>query len=96
MVNNAVVVPCAVLGSICVCMFAFVCWWFPRTWSKGQSLDMREYVENVQRRRRDLELAASKTATGEQTDIPGSEVGSYKMTAPQVRSTYVPPVVTPY
>ncbi|KIY00386.1 uncharacterized protein Z520_04071 [Fonsecaea multimorphosa CBS 102226] len=40
MVNNAVVVPVAVLASICVAMFLFVCWWFPRHYKKGVEQDM--------------------------------------------------------
>lgn len=74
MVNNAIVVPCTVLASIAFCMLAFICWWFPRTWARGQALDMMEYRENAERRQRDLELAAGETATGENTDTPGNEV----------------------
>jgi hypothetical protein len=75
MVNNAIVVPCTVLASIAFCMLAFICWWFPRTWAKGQALDMMEYRENAERRQRerDLELAASEAATAENTDNPGNE-----------------------
>jgi hypothetical protein len=77
MVNKAIVVPCTVLASIAFCMLAFICWWFPRTWAKGQALDMMEYRENTERRQRqrerDLELAASETATAENTDNPGNE-----------------------
>jgi hypothetical protein len=91
MVNNSIVVPCAVLASIAICMFAFICWWFPRAWAKGQAYDMREHADNAERRRRDLELAAGETATSEQSGNPGG-----KMSAPPVRSTYVPPVVTPF
>lgn len=57
-------------------------------------MDMRDYAAATQRRQRDLELAASQTATGEQTDIPGTEAGAQKI-APLVQSTYRPPV-TPY
>ena len=75
MVNNAIVVPCTVLASIAFCMLAFICWWFPRTWARGQALDMMEYRENAERRQRerDLELAASEIATAENTDNPGNE-----------------------
>lgn len=92
MVSNAVVVPVAVLAAIAVCMFAFVCWWFPRAWTQGQTADMREYAERT--RQRDLELAASDIRAGEETDVPNSEVPKMSNQA-QVRSTYVPPV-TPY
>jgi hypothetical protein len=79
-------------------MFAFICWWWPRTWAKGLALDKREYRENAERRQRqrDLELAASEIPTGENTDIPGSEAEASKMSTPHERSTYVPPPVTPY
>jgi hypothetical protein len=40
MVNNAIVVPVAVLASICVAMFVFVWWWFPRHYRKGVADDM--------------------------------------------------------
>jgi hypothetical protein len=40
MVNNSVVVPVAVLASICVAMFVFVWWWFPRHYRKGIAQDM--------------------------------------------------------
>jgi formate hydrogenlyase subunit 3/multisubunit Na+/H+ antiporter MnhD subunit len=40
MVNNSVVVPVAVLASICVAMFVFVWWWFPRHYRKGVEQDM--------------------------------------------------------
>jgi len=40
MVNNAVIVPVAVLASICVAMFVFVWWWFPRHYRKGVNQDM--------------------------------------------------------
>ncbi|KIN00089.1 hypothetical protein OIDMADRAFT_19356 [Oidiodendron maius Zn] len=91
MVNTAIVVPCVVLASIAVCMFVFVWWWFPRTWAKGQSIDMKQYAENAQRRR-DLEMVASETATGGHTGIPGTRAHEI----PQGRSTYVPPAITPY
>jgi hypothetical protein len=93
MVNNAIVVPCAILGSIAVGMFAFICWWFPRAWAKGQTADMREHAA---RRQRDLELATSDVATDENTDISGGEPGVRKISATLGRSAYVPPVVTPY
>ena len=91
MVSKAILVPCLVLAAIAVCMFVFIWWWFPRTWAKGQAIDMKQYAENAQRRR-DLEMVASETATGEHTDIPGT--GAHKIA--QLRSTYVPPAITPY
>ncbi len=40
MVSNAVVIPVAVLASICVAMFVFVWWWFPKHYRKGVEQDM--------------------------------------------------------
>lgn len=76
MVNNTVVVPVAVLAALATCMLMFICWWFPRTWAKGQALDRREFDENAARRRRDLELAESGSTTDVQTDIQGGEAGT--------------------
>lgn len=39
MTNLSIVVPCAVLGSICAAMLAFIWWWFPRAWNKGTKGD---------------------------------------------------------
>ncbi|KAB5530385.1 hypothetical protein GE09DRAFT_1292314 [Coniochaeta sp. 2T2.1] len=35
MANLSIVLPCAVLGSICAAMLAFIWWWFPRAWNRG-------------------------------------------------------------
>lgn len=88
MVNNAVVVPCAVLAVIAVCMFAFMCYWFPRAWAKGQTYDLREYAgrQEPERPRGDLVGAAATVETA----LGG---GSHGMRAPPPR--YMPPV-TPY
>jgi hypothetical protein len=40
MSNLSIVIPCAVLGSICAVMIVFIWWWFPRTWNKGDKQDM--------------------------------------------------------
>ncbi|TPX12381.1 uncharacterized protein E0L32_007028 [Thyridium curvatum] len=42
MANLSIVVPCAVLGSICAAMLAFIWWWFPRTWNKGSNQESEE------------------------------------------------------
>jgi len=39
MANMSIVLPCAVLGSICAAMLAFIWWWFPRAWNKGTKGD---------------------------------------------------------
>jgi hypothetical protein len=42
MANLAIILPCAVLGSICAAMLAFIWWWFPRTWNKGNKQEEGE------------------------------------------------------
>ena len=100
MVNNAVVVPCAVLGSIAVCMFAFIFWWFPRAWARGNAEDMREYDERRQQRERemDLESVSGETAIGKDirtpenaaskdTDKSGALKTAFQLSEPQPQST---------
>jgi hypothetical protein len=76
-------------------MFAFICWWFPRTWAKGTAEDIREF-EARRQQQRDMELAAS---AGESTtgDILSKEVeiGGKKISVPLVRN-YVPPPIATY
>lgn len=84
MTNTAVVLPVAVLASICVAMFVFMWWWFPRHYRKGVEMDMAE----VDEARRQREWAAANPQpvgeNGEQTSAT---------TKPQPRTiTYVPPV----
>lgn len=95
MSNNAVIVPCAILGAIAVCMFIFICWWFPRAWAKGQTLDMREFADNQERQRqRDLELGANESTNEDNTNDEGREATTHNIIAPQ--KGYVPPMVTSY
>ena len=37
--GSDVVVPAAVLGSMCAGMFIFIWWWYPRTWKKGNKAE---------------------------------------------------------
>ncbi|KAH7395633.1 hypothetical protein BKA64DRAFT_674146 [Cadophora sp. MPI-SDFR-AT-0126] len=96
MVNNAVVVPVAVLSSICVCMFVFMWWWFPRAWARGDASDRAEF--EAAKRQREL---AEETAVGTdgETDVELGDVGGNRTAgravAPQMPARYVPPV-TPY
>lgn len=39
MVNQSIVLPCAVLGSICAVMIVFIWWFFPRAWKKGNKAE---------------------------------------------------------
>ncbi|KAL2072384.1 hypothetical protein VTL71DRAFT_11727 [Oculimacula yallundae] len=66
MAQKAFIIPVAVLSSICVCMFVFIWWWFPRAWASGDRSDRVEFEEA--KRRREL---AEETAVGSdgETDI---------------------------
>lgn len=81
MVNAAVAVPCGVLGGLVVVMFAFIWWWFPRTYRKGIAMDMAE-VDEARRQR----ALPSETVHG----VP--EVTGSADTKPQPKLTYIPPV----
>lgn len=41
--------PVGVLGGLCVAMFVFIWWWFPRHYRKGIVADMKEVDERRQR-----------------------------------------------
>ncbi|KAK0101593.1 hypothetical protein ONS95_006756 [Cadophora gregata] len=91
--NTKVIVPVAVLASIGVCMFIFMCWFFPRAWAKGVASDRAEFDEA--KRRREL---AEETAVGSETDVELGDVGGNRTAGravPQMPARYVPPV-TPY
>lgn len=36
-------IPVGVLGGLVVAGLMFVCWWFPRTWVKGEAAEMKEF-----------------------------------------------------
>lgn len=61
-------IPVGVLGAICVAMFVFIWWWFPRHYRKGVTADMdRVDEEHANRdRNRDIILAAQGARTDEQ------------------------------
>lgn len=76
MTNNAVVIPVAILCSLCVAMFAFICWWFPRTYKKGVEEDMYEVDVAV----REMEIANENRPAGAPAIVM------------QPKLTYIPPV----
>jgi hypothetical protein len=47
MTNSSVLVPVVTLASICVCMFVFIWWWFPRHYKKGLRQDV-EIIDSEQ------------------------------------------------
>ncbi|PBP17934.1 hypothetical protein BUE80_DR011322 [Diplocarpon rosae] len=90
MVNNAVVVPVAVLAALAVAMLIFICWWFPRAWARGQASDRAEYDEARRRR----ELAAGTAAD---VELGGGDVAGRKPPeSVAVQGAYVPSPVAPY
>ena len=63
MVGSSVVVPVAVLASICVAMFVFVWWWFPRHYRQGVEQDMN--IIDGERADRDAVHAGLDGANGD-------------------------------
>lgn len=53
----AVAIPVGVLSGICVLMFVFMLWWFPRHYQKGIRMDMAEHDAN----RREMEAAHAES-----------------------------------
>lgn len=36
-------IPVGTLTGLAVAGLIFVCWWFPRTWRKGEAMEMKEF-----------------------------------------------------
>lgn len=73
-------------------MFIFICWWFPRAWSKGQAKQNKEWDEiNRQRREREEAEASTDVELGDTAGNPVNADAS-KTTAQPRTTTYVPPV----
>lgn len=36
-------IPVGVLGGLVVAGLMFICWWFPRTWAKGEAAEKKEF-----------------------------------------------------
>lgn len=73
--------PVGILAGLCVLMFIFIWWWFPRAYRKGVKADMDRVDEDRRNRdaieaaQRDLEMqadanAALETNGGTGTDAP--------------------------
>lgn len=100
--NSAAAIPAGILGAICVLMFAFIWWWFPRHYRKGMRMDMQEIEED--RRAREAYLARhpsmSTTISERQRDLEAGAantgpVGEKQNLPPPMPRAYVAPV-TPY
>ncbi|OCT53260.1 hypothetical protein CLCR_11070 [Cladophialophora carrionii] len=70
MVKSAVVIPVAVLASICVVMFVFIWWWFPRHYRKGVADDMN--IMDGERARRDATHAGLEGGTTDAENMEAS------------------------
>lgn len=86
--QTAVAVPVGILAAICVCMFVFMFWWFPRHYQKGIKMDMAEHAAV----RREMEEAAAQRATDGIPEPPPAYASDGKPLPPR---GYVAPV-TPY
>lgn len=95
--------PVGVLAGICVAMFIFIWWWFPRAYKRGVKLDMeRVDEENRQRalyraQQEDLEAgtenpAAEGVVTADGETAPAPPPPAYKPTT----FKYTPPAYTSY
>jgi len=89
--KTAVALPVGILAGLCVAMFIFIWWWFPRHYRKGITSDMREVDEaraNREREAGEMELRAQQQRD---TGRDGAEqLPAYENKAPKL--TYVPPV----
>ncbi|KAK6582744.1 hypothetical protein PZA11_005152 [Diplocarpon coronariae] len=90
MVNNAVVVPVAVLAAVAAAMLIFICWWFPRAWARGQASDEAEYDEA--RRRRE----AAVTDADADADVERAAGDAAPPRSAAIRHAHVPSPVAPY
>ncbi len=93
MVNNAVIIPIAVLSAIVGVSLIFVWWWFPRTWNKGNAEDRRDIEEHLRQQREILARRQQEAQTNEDDNVE-AQLPAVKM-PPVAPRNYVPPV-TPY
>lgn len=70
-------------------MFIFICWWFPRAWSKGNAKQNREWDVRIQANREAEEAAAGRDTVLEGLD--GKDTDMSKVVQ-KPRTTYIPPV----
>jgi hypothetical protein len=95
-------VPVGILSGLCVAMFVFIWWWFPRTWKKGVKQDMDRIDEELRQRqehqaRQDLE--AGNAAHGTAEELPAGQDGMPAAPPPTKLPstfTYRPPAYTSY
>jgi len=80
-------VPVGVLSAICVAMFVFIWWWFPRHYQAGVRADMAMYDE--QRRQRELADAETNSDINNVSEVPAETIS-------KPVHTYQPPTYTSY
>lgn len=102
--------PVGILAGLCVLMFIFIWWWFPRAYKRGVKADMDRVDEDNQNRaayaaaQRDLEMQADANAAngieGGEGQPPGyTKDGTIATPAPAAAPTtfkYTPPAYTVY
>lgn len=73
-----------------ICMFIFICWWFPRAWSRGNAIQNASYDEQRIQRQQAAQRVLDEEASVELADDVGKKANvSVK---PQMPRGYVPPV----
>lgn len=90
-------IPVGVLSGLCVLMFVFIWWWFPRHYQKGIEMDMAEVDED--RRQRELYQAqlAQRAAAGDVEGAAAPQVeGAPVIQPPPPRYQYRPQAYTSY
>ena len=92
-------VPVGVLSGICVAMFVFIWWWFPRHWRKGVQADMDRVDED--RRQRAAYLAQQEQNRGDvETGTGAADRGApappYEPPKQPTTFKYTPPAYTSY
>ena len=92
-------IPVGTLSGLCVAMFLFIWWWFPRAYKRGVKMDMDRIDEERRERQaweaqqRELEAQANANAAAEQnggTGEDGAPPEYSKDGAPAVPAPVVP------
>ncbi|KAB5581025.1 hypothetical protein GE09DRAFT_1256167, partial [Coniochaeta sp. 2T2.1] len=77
MANLSILLPCAVLGSICAAMLAFIWWWFPRAWNKGTKGDVDAIDLSIQQAAGGVSGQDDGLTAGERRRLVGLRASEY-------------------
>ena len=80
------------LGLMAFIMFVFICWWFPRAWSKGNAKQNREWDVRLAATRDAEEAAAGRDTVIEGLDGKNTDMKNVRVGVQKPGLTYVPPV----